>query len=181
MRRWADVAFSGALVFIFAYAIVEGQGWRFGDKLFPLAVAAPMLALALFHLIRESVKAIQQPGRELPPGASEGAAAMGAQSLGSSEPGVTPAIRKERMQRIQRLLLWMLGSFLMLWLFGFREGLPAFVFLFLRFQSKESWLLSGIITVATGFAMHQLFGTLLHYPWAVPQIARWFGFDWPGI
>ena len=80
-----------------------------------------------------------------------------------------------------QMIGWVGVSFLWMWLIGFREGLPTFVFLFLLFQSKEKWWLSVLIAVATGILLHQFFGAMLHYPWPEPQVAIWLDFDWPGM
>ena len=182
MRKWAGVGFAALITAFFAYTIVGALDWRFDDKLFPLSIGGPMLVIAVYLLVREVVKALQGGVEEQavsaalpgPGGAGETMAATEAEE----EVQVDPAAAR---RRVTLLLAWFAASFLMLWLLGFREGLPVFVFLFLRFYSKESWIMSFAVSVAAGLVMHQLFGGILSYPWAAPQISLWFDFDWPGI
>ncbi len=83
--------------------------------------------------------------------------------------------------RLVNILAWFVGSFVLLWLVGFREGLPVFVFFYLFFESREKWYYSLGAGILVWLALWQFFGGILHFAWARPQIAEWFGFDWPGI
>lgn len=53
-----------------------------------------------------------------------------------------------RRSRELNALLWLLAMFGLIYLFGFLIALPLYVFLYLKRQSKEGWLIS--ITVAAG-------------------------------
>ena len=190
-QSFGELGFNVLLAAIFAFAVVTGIGWRFRDQLFPLAIAGPMLVLAFVPLVRTLRGILAPQAATLATAAAAGASAAGGatteapQSLAErAQPiaEVAPEAYVEgRQRRFFQMIGWVGVSFLWMWLIGFREGLPTFVFLFLLFQSKEKLWLSVLIAVATGIVLHQFFGNTLHYPWPEPQVAIWLDFDWPGM
>jgi TctA family transporter len=184
-----ELLFAGLLAAIFAFAVFTGAGWRFRDQLFPLAIAAPMLVLVSATLVR-TLHGILAPQAAVVSAAAAGAVAGGTtaeapQSIAErAQPGMEAVPEPDtegRRRRFFQMIGWVGVSFVLMWLVGFREGLPTFVFLFLRFQSKERLWLSVLIAAATGILLHQFFGSVLHYPWPEPQLGTWLGFDWPGM
>jgi hypothetical protein len=171
MHRAANVGFSLLVMAFFALIFFESRTYDERSRAFPMAIAAPMLLLSLYQVGRLSLALY----RRVP----EVTAASSNENLESS--GQIDIDAATTRKRVINILLWMAGSFVLLWLIGFREGLPIFVFLYLWRESKDSLALSTTFGVATWLILHTFFGYFLHYPWPAPQIALLFGFDWPGI
>ena len=51
---------------------------------------------------------------------------------------------------------------LMIWLLGFLIGMPLFIFLYLKFQAKESWTVTSIGTVVAAVFIIRLFDRCMH-------------------
>jgi hypothetical protein len=51
---------------------------------------------------------------------------------------------------------------------------PIFVFLYLRLDSREGWLLSGVLGAAAWGFFHLVFQRLLHFPFEAGLITDWF-------
>ena len=189
---WADVAVSGVLVVVFAGGYFLSNEWDPGSQRFPLAISVTMVVLAIVYFSRQ-VYAMLRPPAAVTVGAGAGggdAIVSGSDAKREQTPeeraaaltvrtsNLTP---QETRSRMINILTWIAGSFVLLWLFGFREGLPIFVFLFLQFESREKWWFSIGTTVAVWLVLWQFFGQMLHFAWAKPQIAIWLDFDWPGV
>lgn len=185
MRKNSDIAFSAVLAAIFAFILFNGLTMDVRTRAFPVAVSAPMLALALFNLGRVVWASY---GRKIAPAPELAGVTAPSEELTGSErlaalaaPGRVEVDAATNRKRVINILLWMAASFLLLWMIGFREGLPVFVFLFLWRESKDKLWFAVTLGVGTWLALQLFFGYFLNYPWPDPQIALWLGFDWPGI
>jgi hypothetical protein len=170
--RYAEIAFSGLMVLVFAFAIFEARDWSPENRLYPYVIAIPILALAAVQLgldVRRRAK---------------GAAARDASNSeeriadGATGPEIPP---ETVIRRTRTIVVWIALSFVLLWVVGFREGIPLFVFLYLRVSAKEGWLLSSLISLGVWAMLTFFFGDILHLPWPQPQLAHWFGFRWPSL
>ena len=181
MRKNADIVFSSMLVVVFGYIFFEGMTLDERSRAFPVAIAAPMLALALFSLGRMIWTGyVKEPVPEVPaiePGELTGSQRM--ESLATA--GRVEIDAATTRKRIINILLWMAASFVLLWMIGFREGLPIFVFLFIWKESKDKLWFATVFGICTWLVLHFFFGYFLNYPWHTPQIALWLGFEWPGV
>jgi hypothetical protein len=160
LKPW--LLFDLAVIAFFAYFVYEARDWRPQARLYPWAIGVPMLVLAVFHLVWElkwaGVKPVTQP---------------------SATPvdftftrGVDPALARRRTLLI---FSWILGFFAGIWLFGFKTAVPAFVFLYLKFQSREEWGLSLALTGAAWLVFWGLFIRLLGLPFPEGAILSWLG------
>jgi hypothetical protein len=59
---------------------------------------------------------------------------------------------------------WIVGFFAAIVLFGFPVAVPLFVFLYLKLQANEGWILSAAITAGVWAFFYGLFDRLLHLP-----------------
>lgn len=171
MHKAANLGFSLLVLAFFALIFFEGRTYDERSRAFPMAIAAPMLLLSLYQVGRLSFALYRRVPEETAASISDGPES-------SVQVTIDSATTKNRVINI---LLWMAGSFVLLWLIGFREGLPLFVFLYLWRESKDSLALSTTFGMAAWLILLTFFGYFLHYPWPAPQIALLFGFDWPGI
>jgi len=144
VRTSGAVLFSVGLAALAAYAVYAALRWPPKAAFFPLVMGIPLLVLAVAQVILELRAA---------PGAAE--------SAGEG-------------RRALAVFAWM-GGFIALVLFGgFAAAVPISVFLYLRLDSREGWLLSGALAAAAWGFFHLVFQRLLHFPFEAGLITDWF-------
>ena len=100
--------------------------------------------------------------------------------------GMTPTEQidpKVLASRALGIILWMLGSFGIIWVVGLKFGIPFWMFLFLRFQSKEKLWVALALSLAGFLFLVGFFDRVVHIPWPDSQLTQWFGWDvtfWDG-
>ena len=111
-----------------------------------------------------------------PASAADYQAAYQAMTLGEIDPKVMAS-------RAFGIILWMLGSFGLIWVVGLKFGIPFWMFLFLRFQSKEKLWVALALSLAGFLFLVGFFDRVVHIPWPDSQLTQWFGWDvtfWEG-
>ena len=84
------------------------------------------------------------------------------------EAAETADVEKSRKERKKELYVigLLIGCMVCIYLLGFQVGTPLFLFVFLKFWEKESWLLSiivsGVVTVVVCFGFYYLLRVPLH-------------------
>lgn len=144
MRPSGAVLFSAGLAVVAAYAVYAALRWPPKAALFPLVMGIPLLALAVAQVILE-LRAAAAPTE--PPGAG---------------------------RRVLAVFAWMVGFIALVLFGGFAAAVPIFVFLYLRLDSREGWLLSGVLAAAAWGFFHLVFQRLLHFPFEAGLITDWF-------
>ena len=145
MRRHSGaVLFAAGLVVVAAYAVYAALRWPPKAALFPLVMGIPLLVLTVAQVFLE-LRAASAPAE--PAGAGRRALAVFA---------------------------WMCGFIALVLLGGFAAAVPIFVFLYLRLDGREGWLLSGALAAAAWGFFHLVFQRLLHFPFEAGLIADWF-------
>ena len=123
--------------------VVMALRWPFKTALFPVIIAIPVVLMAVAELV------------------------MGLRGMKKSENGgvdfnlsedVDP---KVAMRRTLITFAWIVGFFLLIMLVGFPIAVLLFLFLNLKFQAKESWGLTLVLTAATSVFFYGLFIRLL--------------------
>jgi hypothetical protein len=158
MRNTGRIVFSFFLIAVSGYAIYSASGWSFKTGFFPLAIAIPLLSLALIQLALELFAA--------PEAAPEGAV----DAEFSDE--VSPV---EARRRAVATFLWIATFILFVDLLGFPVAVPVFLFLYLRLQSKVSWSTSIVLTALTWSAFYGLFERLIKLQFAPGHVQTWLG------
>jgi Tripartite tricarboxylate transporter TctB family len=131
---------------ISAYAAIGALAWPLKTALFPLVISIPLFVLAAIEVAWvvlsgprfSRTKDFQRPPAEVPAGAA------GRRSLVAAG--------------------WIFGFFAAIGLFGFLVAVPLFVFLYLKYQSRESWLFSIVFTAVLWGVFYGLFDYFLHLP-----------------
>lgn len=141
-----------------AWAAISAYAWPLKAALFPLVISIPLFCLAAAEaawLVLGSREQVQtkdfQPAQAIAP----------------------PAVA---LARTARATGWMLGLFAAIVLLGFLLAVPAFVFLYLKLQARESWLYAAIFTAVLWGIFYGLFDRLLHLPFAAGWLVTWLGF-----
>jgi hypothetical protein len=139
------MVFTVLLVALAGYVIYTASSWSFKTGFFPLAVAIPLMVLALLHLALQLF------------GAPETVAERAAESEFSNE---TPAEVARR--RAIATFSWIAGFIVCVYLVSFPIAVPLFLFLYLKLQSEVNWLKSLGLTLVTWGFYHALFERLIN-------------------
>ena len=147
----SNLAFTAAIAALAAGALWESRGFGFTAGLFPWAVGAPVLAMALALLLPEII-------RKKPTAAAE------------SE--MPPAVVSRRTGAI---FGWIIGYMAALWLLGFAIGGTLCTFLSLKLGSQERWPVTLALTAGVWTLIDFLFVRVLHLPFPPGQALVWLG------
>jgi uncharacterized membrane protein YGL010W len=144
VRLSGPVLFGAGLAVVAAYAVYAALRWPPKAALFPLVMGVPLLVLTVAQVILE-LRAPPVPAQAPSPG-----------------------------RRVLMVFAWMIGFIALVLLGGFAAAVPVFVFLYLRLDSREGWLLSGVLAAAAWGFFHLVFQRLLHFPFEAGLITDWF-------
>src|ERR1051326_107471 len=133
---------------VFAY---QAKDWRLQARLYPWAIGIPMLVLAIVQVILDLKGVVAKE--------TVNAAPVDMQLSERTD----PALARRRTFNIFS------------WIFGFGYCVPLIVFLYLKVQSRESWLLSGGLALIAWLFFYGLFDRLLHIPFPDGEIFTWLG------
>ncbi|MGH2348651.1 MAG: tripartite tricarboxylate transporter TctB family protein [bacterium] len=145
--------FSGVILLVALWALYATRDWAFNTALYPRVVGVPLILLAAVEFV------LSLRGRD----GGEGGRAMDVQISTATEPAVA-------MRRTITTIGWLLGFFGGIWLLGFPVAIPIFVFAYLKFQGRESWLISIALAAAAWAGFDGLFVRLLHLPFGQGEL-----------
>jgi hypothetical protein len=136
MHKGASVGLSIAVMLASGYAVFAATAWPWKAALFPLVIGIPLFSLAATEL-------------------------MWALFGTAEEPEATDSVGQ---RRVALVAAWMLGFFAAIALLGFPIAVPLFVFLYLKLQGREGWVMSIVLTAGVFAVFYGLFDALLHLP-----------------
>ena len=150
-----------ALVFFIIFVYLA-QDWRLQARLYPYAIGIPMLILAIVQVILDlkGVKAKE----------SSSATPMDFQFTKDVDPTTAK-------KRAIIMFAWLIAFFFLIWLVGFPIGIAVMMFTYLKWQGRESWKLSILLTVIAWLCFWGLFVKLLHLPFPDGLIFTWLGIE----
>ena len=157
MDKKASLALSVLIMAVSGYGVIAATAWPWKAALFPLAIGIPLFCLA-------AVEALWTLFGAPPAEASE------ARDFQLS-------IGQDTVRRTLIASAWILAFFAAIVLAGFPVAVPLFVFLYLKLQARESWILSIVMTAAVWGVFYGLFDLMLHLPFPAGWLASWFGFS----
>ena len=145
------------VVLFFSYALFEARDFSFVARIFPLVAGTGGLILGLLGLVadlRAKGKIVGQEGLiDLAPDQSLPVAVM--------------------QKRALRVISWLLGLYLGIWVLGFKISIALFFFLFLRFSGRLGWRLTVGLTAFAVFLFLFAFEKLLTLYWPEGLIGPW--------
>ena len=162
MKITPAAIFSFCALIFFCVFVYMAQDWRLQARLYPYAIGIPMLILAIVQVILDlkGVKAKQ----------SSDATPMDFQFTKDVDPIIA-------RKRAITMFAWLIGFFLLIWLVGFPIGIAVMMFTYLKFQGRESWTLSILLTVIAWLCFWGLFVRLLHLPFPDGLVLTWLGIE----
>lgn len=158
MKSKGHLYFSAFLLVVCGYVIFSASRWSFKTGFFPLAIAIPLLALVLIHLCLESF------------GAAEVTKGPAVEAEFAAE--VPDAIAR---RRVVTIFAWIAGFILFVYLIGFPGTVPLFLFLYLFFEARMSWIFSLTLMAITWGFFYLLFQRLIHIQFEAGAIQSWLG------
>lgn len=158
MKSRGHIVFSVCIILIGAYVIYSASHWSFKTGFFPLAVAIPLVILALLHLFLQLF------------GAPETAGGPAVETEFSNE--VAPEVAR---RRVTAIFSWIAGFILLVYLVGFPLAVPLFIFLYLKFYSQESWLSSLALTAAAWGFFYVVFQRVVRLQFEDGVVQTWLG------
>ena len=158
MKNRGHIIFSVFLVAIAGYVVYAASHWSFKTGFFPLAIAIPLIILALLHLALELF------------GAPETAGGPAVEAEFSNE--VTPELAR---RRAIATFSWIAGFIVLVYLVGFPLAVPLFIFFYLKLQSQENWLWSITLTATAWVFFYALFQRVVQLQFESGVMQNWFG------
>ena len=160
MKIRPPAIFSFCALIFFCVFVYLAQDWRMQARLYPWTIGVPMLILAIVQVILDlkGVKAKQ----------SSDATPMDYQFSQVTDPVIA-------RKRTITMFSWLVGFFFGIWLLGFPIAIALMMFTYLKFQGRESWVLSIALTVIAWIFFWGLFVKLLTLPFPEGLIITWLG------
>jgi len=140
------VWFTIAVILILAVALWQSRNFGFRAGLFPWVIGIPTFILAIAQLGRDIY------GRKKKKVVEYG------ESTGTEIPA------EDVKQRTVSIILWTVGFFLAIWIFGFSIAVPLTILLYLKIAGNESWTMTALVTFFSWLFYWSLFEKLLNVP-----------------
>lgn len=153
MHSRSSLALSLAVMVASGAGTLAALDWPLKAKLFPMVIGIPLFFLAAAEVAW--ILLSKTPEEK------------------TAQAEISPAIARRRS------LLgagWILGLLASVVLLGFPIAVPLFVFLYLKLQGREGWVISIAIALGTWGLFYGLFDRLLHLPFPAGWLLSWFGF-----
>ena len=147
----AAALFTLLIAAMIAVALFESRNFGFRAGLFPWVIGIPTLLFALVQLAKDVT------------GQKEARAA--------DEEAIAPELARERTFSI---IGWTVGCFLAIWLLGFSYAVPLFIFIYLKLEGREGWLMSIAVTFFSWLFFYMLFERMLNVPFPDPLLLSIF-------
>lgn len=162
MKFKPQVIFSLIVALFFAFFVYEAREWRLQARLYPWAVGIPVFFLALVQIFLDFKGVGKKPSADPPQVPVDFQFTQ----------HIDTALAQRRTWNI---FSWIFGFFIMIWLLGYSLAVPLLVFLYLKVQSSEKWILSLFLTGAAWLIFWALFDRLLRLPFPEGQLLVWLG------
>jgi len=156
MKVSGHVLFSVFLILVAGYVVYAASHWSFKSGFFPMALAIPLIILALAHLLLEVF------------GAPEKAGGPAVEAEFSND--VSPEVAR---RRVIAVFSWIGGFILFVYLVGFPVAVPLFIFAYLKVQSQVSWLRSMALTLAAWGFFYAVFQRVVQLQFESGVIQLW--------
>ncbi|HEX2928705.1 MAG TPA: tripartite tricarboxylate transporter TctB family protein [Candidatus Binatia bacterium] len=160
MKITPPAIFSFCALIFFCVFVYLAQEWRMQARLYPWAIGIPMLILAIVQVILDLKGVKAKPSSDATP--------MDYQFSQVTDPVLA-------RKRTIIMFSWLVGFFFGIWLLGFPIAIALMMFTYLKFQGRESWVLSIALTIIAWIFFWGLFVKLLTLPFPEGLIVTWLG------
>ncbi len=165
MKFKIQIGFTIFLLIAFAYAIFEAATkFSHGAEIFPLILGIPGLSLCVIQLALEIYA--RSKGKE------EKAEGILDVTIDSSIP------YKVAFRGAARMLIWILGLYLAIWIVGFKIAVIAYFILYLRREGHAKWQTILLLTGIAVYAIFFHFERVLSIHWPNSLLSSCFDIHW---
>ncbi len=161
-----EALFALLIAALFAYAVFVGSYMPYKAALFPTIVGVPGAILALAVSVIAFRRGRKPEAKRAAPSGTPG-------DLYLDESLLTG----EAFRRTVIIFGWIFGAVIGSWLLGQKLALPLFVFAYLKFGSREGWLLSTVMTLATIALLLGVFDYVVSVAWYEGEIFQWLDLE----
>src|SRR5262249_51441842 len=138
------------------WALWQSRNFGFRAGLFPWAVTAPALVLAIVQFVRDLTGV---------PESTDPAAV-------TTEEGMPASVSAQRTLAIGA---WIVGMFVAIWLVGFSGATLLTTFLYLKLGARERWATSLALSLGGSLFVYGLFDRALGVPFPTGSLLTWLG------
>lgn len=135
-----------------AYAVIAARDWPSEVRLFPWLAGFGLVAMSLIQLSID----LREPSGKV----------TKIMDFEFAE-GIDPKLARRRVANIAG---WIVGFTIAIWLMGFHISIPLMLFSYLKFQGRETWVLSIGLAAFTWVAFWGIFEQVLHLPFPQGQL-----------
>jgi heme/copper-type cytochrome/quinol oxidase subunit 2 len=158
--RITRTAFALFMVGIMGYVVYQAK-FGFGAfepraAIFPWVIGLPMLAMAIFIFVQESLRSTKE-------------IRLGQFSF-ERETEVPPSVER---QRTIEITCWIIGFFLAIWILGFVPASAIATLLYLKIAAQERWPVTLAISAASWLFFFGLFDYALQLPFPTGVLFDW--------
>lgn len=150
MKRTMGYIFTSLLIVTVATGFFLSRNWNSTTALFPQAVCIPLLALLVAILVVD----IRQ-GRS-----QKTAGKAAAEAGGEGEEAFVTLTGKTT-----KYFVWLVSFGVLIWAIGMMYAIPIYVFSYLKFVGKYSWLKSGLYAVGAVAVIYVVFEYAFNVAW----------------
>jgi hypothetical protein len=154
VHKKASLVLSILIMLTSGYGVFAATAWPWKAALFPIVIGVPLFCLAAAEALWTLFGSSPQPGE--------------ARDFQLS-------IGNDTVRRTLVAAGWIFGFFAAVVLLGFPVAVPLFVFLYLKLQGRESWVVSIAMTAAVSGVFYGLFDLMLHLPFPAGWLLAWLG------
>jgi TctA family transporter len=156
LQKFISFPFAIFMLVIFIYAIFEASGWRQEGGRIVLAFSYPGAFFCLIMIISDIREFTTKKDGEF-------SGPIGTQYVNAIR------VSKEPLG-VLGMYGWFAGIVAVTYVTGQLVSLPLFVFLYLKWQYKESWTVSLIYTACAWLLLWGMFGEIIHIVWQPPLL-----------
>ena len=155
-------------ILVFGWALFEAIDFQRGGQVFPLTVTIPAVILGVIQLLRDMRR--RAVGK------------YDTSRTGLVDVSVDTSIPSRiAFARALRYLLWVVGLYLGIWLFGFKTANVLFFILFLRIEGRARWHVVAFLTALAVYLIFIHLTNVLGLYWPESLLGLWLDIDIPWL
>ena len=156
LQKFINLPFATFMLVVFIYAITQAHSWTQEGGRIVIAFAYPGVLFCSLMIFKDLRDFLIEKSDEF---------------SGSIINQYSTAIRASKEPLgLLRMYGWFAGIVAVTYITGQLVSLPLFVFLYLKFQHRESWAVTLIYTFSAWLLLWGMFGEIIHIVWQPPMI-----------
>jgi uncharacterized protein YqhQ len=158
MKQAMKYGFTSLWIIAMVIALFVSRNWNATTGLFPHVVGYPLVVLLIAILVLDIRGKTQSKDGD-----------------GEACDGETEAEFSKMTGRVALYFVWLVGFVVLVWAIGIVYTVPVYVFTYLKFQAKYSWLKSGIYAASAVAFILLLFNYIFEVGWPDGAVQHMLG------